>query len=68
MQHTRAENYIEPDREEHYDAAGNMDEKIEISYMHDAYGNWISRSILVWDAASNQMIEVERDSRKIDYY
>jgi hypothetical protein len=67
IQHTSGEGNIEPDSEEHYNFDGILDEKVEIKYTRDAHGNWISRSVFVWDASSNLMIEVERDTRTIEY-
>jgi hypothetical protein len=51
VKHTHGKAYGEPESEEHYDGAGDMDEKVEIQYTHDPHGNWVSRSVLVWDAA-----------------
>ena len=67
LQHTSREGNLEPDSEEHYNFDGVLDEKAEIEYTRDARGNWISRSVFVWDASSNRMIEVERDTRTIEY-
>jgi hypothetical protein len=33
-----------------------------------AHGNWTSRSVFVWDPNANLMIEIERDTRAIEYY
>ena len=33
-----------------------------------AHGNWTSRTVFVWDPSSNRMIDVERDTRTIDYF
>jgi hypothetical protein len=68
VQHTPGEGNLEPDSEEHYNLEGVMDEKSEIKYARDAHGNWTSRTVSVWDASSNRMIEVERDTRAIEYY
>jgi len=68
VQHTRGKAYLEPESEEHYNGVGEMDEKAEVKYNRDSHGNWILRSVLLWDAFSNLMIEVEQDSRKIEYY
>ena len=68
VQHTSGEGNLEPDSEEHYNLNGVLDEKAEIKYARDAHGNWTSRTVFVWDATSNRMIEVERDARTIDYY
>jgi hypothetical protein len=68
VQHTSGEGNLEPDSEEHYNLNGVLDEKAEIKYVRDAHGNWTSRTVFVWDATSNSMIEVERDTRTIDYY
>ncbi len=68
VQHTSGEGNLEPDSEEHYNLEGVMDEKAEIKYARDAHGNWTSRTVFVWDATSNRMIEVEQDTRTIDYY
>jgi hypothetical protein len=57
-----------PYREEHYGFDGQLDEKIEIKYIRDRHGNWTSRTMLILDRTSNQMIEVERDTRVIEYY
>ena len=67
LQHTSREGNLEPDSEEHYNFDGVLDEKAEIKYTRDVHGNWISRSVFVWDASSNRMIEVERDTRTIEY-
>lgn len=58
----------EPENGEHYNSDGFLNEKIEIKYQRDASGNWISRSVLIWTPESNQVIEVERDTRTIQYY
>ncbi len=68
VQHTPGEGNLEPDTEEHYNFDGILDEKAEIKYARDDHGNWTSRSVFVWDAASNQMIQVEQDTRTIEYY
>ena len=70
VQHTHdpAGGNLEPDSEEHYDLSGAMDEKIEIKYIYDSHGNWTSRSEFVWDSSTNGMVEVERDTRKLEYY
>jgi hypothetical protein len=68
VQHTPGEGNLEPDSEEHYNFDGILDEKAEIKYARDNRGNWTSRSVFVWDAASNQMIQVEQDTRTIEYY
>ena len=68
VQHTPGMGNLEPDSEEHYNLNGVLDEKAEIKYTRDAHGNWTSRTVFVWDAASNQMIPVEQDTRTIDYY
>lgn len=68
VRHTPGEGYLEPDSEEHYNLNSVLDEKAEIKYARDDRGNWTSRSVFVWDASSNQMIEVERDTRTIEYY
>jgi hypothetical protein len=68
IQHTRGAGNLEPDSEEHYNFDGILDEKAEITYVRDDHGNWTSRSVFVWDAASNQMIQVEQDTRTVEYY
>ncbi len=68
VEYTRGEGNAEPDREEHCDFDGVLDEKAEIHYIRDNFGNWISRSVLVWDRHSNKMVEIERDTRKVEYY
>jgi hypothetical protein len=68
VHHTRGEGNLEPDSEEHYDFDGILDERAEIRYVRDDYGNWTSRSVFLWDATSNQMLETERDTRTIKYY
>jgi YD repeat-containing protein len=68
IQYTSGKGSLEPDCEEHFGFDGILDEKVEIRYARDNRGNWTSRSIFVWDATSNQMIEVEQDTRTIEYY
>lgn len=68
VQHTPGEGNLEPDSEEHYNFDGVLDERVEIKYVRDDQGNWTARSVFVWDATSNQMIEIERDTRTIEYY
>lgn len=68
VQHTQGDSNIEPDSEEHYNLDGILDERAEIKYARDGHGNWTSRSVFVWDANSNLMIEIERDTRTIEYY
>lgn len=68
VQHTSGEGNLEPDSEEHYNFDGILDEKAEIKYARDTHENWTSRSVFVWAATSNQVIEVERDNRTIEYY
>jgi hypothetical protein len=67
LQHTSGEGNLEPDSEEHYNFDDVLDEKAEIKYTRDAHGNWTSRSVFVWDARSNRMIEIEQDTRTIEY-
>lgn len=68
VQHTQGEGNLEPDSEEHYNLDGVLDERAEIKYARDAHGNWTSRSVSVWDSDANLMIEIERDTRTIEYY
>lgn len=65
VQHTREDGSVS---KEHYGFDGLMDEKVEIEYACDPRGNWISRSVSVWDPGSNLMTEIERDTRTIVYY
>jgi hypothetical protein len=68
VQHSSRDGYFESDSEEHYNFDGILDEKAEIKYARDDRSNWTSRSVFVWDGTSNQMVEVERDTRTIEYY
>ena len=70
VQHTSEECNcnLEPDSEEHYNFDGALDEKVKIKYIRDNNGNWTSRSVFTWDTKSNGMIEIEQDTRKIEYY
>jgi hypothetical protein len=68
VQHTSGEGNLEPDSEEYYNLDGILGEKAEIEYSRDGHGNWTSRSVFLWNTASNQMIEIERDRRTIEYY
>jgi hypothetical protein len=68
VQHTQGEGNLEPDSEEHYNLDGVLDERTEIKYARDEHGNWTSRSVFVWDPDTNLMIEIERDTRTIEYY
>ena len=68
VQHSSGEDNLELDSEEHYNYDGVLDEKVGLTYRRDAHGNWTSRSVFAWDPISHQMIEVERDLRKIEYY
>jgi len=68
VQHTQGHGNLEPDSEEHYDLDGALDERAEIKYTRDEHGNWTSRSVFVWDSSSNLMVEIERDTRTIEYY
>jgi hypothetical protein len=68
VQHTPGNGNLEPDREEHYNFDGVLDERVEINYIRDDHGNWTSRSVFVWDAAENRLVEIERDTRTIEYY
>ena len=68
VQHTPGKGNLEPDSEEHYDLDGALDERAEIKYTRDGHGNWTSRSVFVWDLRSNLPVEIERDTRVIEYY
>jgi len=68
VQHTQGESNLEPDSEEHYNLDGVLDEKAVIKYTRDGHCNWTSRSVSEWDPASNLMVEIERDTRTIEYY
>jgi hypothetical protein len=68
VQYTSDEGNLEPDSEEHYGLNDVLDERAEIKYARDAHGNWTSRTVFLWDASSHRMIEIERDTRTIDYY
>lgn len=68
VEHTEGEGNLQPDSEEHYNFDGILDERAEIKYTRDEHGNWTSRSVFVWDPDSNQMVEIERDTRTIEYY
>jgi hypothetical protein len=68
VQHSQGEGNLEPDSEEHYNLDGVLDEKAVVKYTRDGHGNWTSRSVSVWDPASNLMVEIERDTRTIEYY
>lgn len=58
----------EPDDALAFDGNGALLDKIVYKYTRDARGNWISRSVMVWDKQTNSMVEVERDSRALTYY
>ena len=68
LDHTSGEGNLEPDSQEHYNLDGILDEKAEFKYQRDGNGNWISRSVFVWDVTSTRMVEIERDTRTIEYY
>jgi hypothetical protein len=68
VQHTQGVGNLEPDSEEHFNFDGTLDERAEIKYTRDEHGNWTSRSVFVWDPGSNLMVEIERDTRTIEYY
>jgi hypothetical protein len=68
VEHSSGEGNLQLDGEEHYNFDGILDEKAEMKYARDDHGNWTSRSVFVRVATSNQMIEVERDTRTIEYY
>jgi|SRR5215469_1750948 len=68
VQHSPGKGNLEPDSEEHYNFDAVLDERAEIKYVRDDHGNWTSRSVFVWDATANEMIEIERDTRTIEYY
>lgn len=68
VQHTQGQGNIEPDSEEHFNFDGIVDERAEIKYSRDVHGNWTSRSVFVWDPDSNLVVEIERDTRTIEYY
>ena len=68
VEHTQGKGNLEPDNEEHYNFDGVLDERAEIKYTRDQYGNWTSRSVFVWAPDSNLMVEMERDTRIIEYY
>lgn len=58
----------EPDDALVFEGSGALLDKIVYKYTRDGHGNWISRSVLVWDKQTNSMVEVERDSRTLTYY
>lgn len=68
VQHLLREDYFELGSEEHFDFDGRLDEKVQINYERDGHGNWTSRTVSVWNPVPNQTIEVQRDSRTIQYY
>jgi hypothetical protein len=68
VQHTQGKGNLEPDSEEHYNFDGVIDERAVIKYTRDGHGNWTSRSVSVWDPASNLTVEIKRDTRTIEYY
>lgn len=68
VQYTQGQGNIEPDSEEHFNFDGIVDERAEIKYARDVHGNWTSRSVFAWDPDSNLMVEIERDTRTIEYY
>lgn len=67
VQHTEGEGNLEPDSEEHFNLDGIVDERAEIKYARDEHGSWTSRSVFVWDPDLNLMVEIERDTRTIEY-
>jgi hypothetical protein len=68
VQHTEGEGNLEPDSDEHFNLDGIVDERAEIKYARDEHGNWTSRSVFVSSPGSNLMVEIERDTRIIEYY
>ena len=66
--HEGREGSIDPDDALMYDSNGNLLEKILYKYVRDGHGNWTSRSVLLWDAKTNSMVEVRRDARTLTYY
>src|SRR5262245_51026094 len=60
--------FFEPDTVERLDASGSVIDKIAFRYEHDAHGNWTTRVISVLDPVTNDLIEIECDTRTITYY
>ena len=52
----------------HYDASGHLTEKVTCDYDFDAQGNWIRRTVWVWDLNKGGAVVVEEGQRTIRYY
>jgi hypothetical protein len=59
---------IEMDAAELKDESGQILEKVAMRYERDSHGNWVARSVLVMDARTAEMVEIQRDVRVITYY
>jgi hypothetical protein len=58
----------EIDDDDLYDQSGRLTEKITYTYVRDAYGNWIRRTVSVLDLNTNSMVAVQEDTRELTYY
>lgn len=46
----------------------NLVEMVAISYQVDQGRNWTERTISAWDPATNDMVDVPKDTRILTYY
>jgi hypothetical protein len=65
---TDMQRIMEPESIERLDASGSVIDKISFRYERDPQGNWTTRAVSVLDPATNQLVDIQRDTRTITYY
>lgn len=59
---------FEPEEEEVRDRDGKLLDRVVYRYERDDVGNWTTRTVSVWDPATDKMVDVLRHNRVITYY
>lgn len=47
---------------------GSLVEKLTFEYEEDRYGSWTKRKVFAWDPQTNTMVQIQEDTRLIEYY
>ena len=58
----------EIDDEALYDQEGQLLERVFYNYERDAHGDWITRTVSVFDRSTDNIVAIERDTRELTYY
>jgi len=59
---------IDNDDAELLNQDGKVVEKIAYRYLRDQFGNWVERTVSIFDPVTGQMVDVRLDKRDLTYY